>query len=117
MEEPIVARRVRSGIPLWTKCGARSTIGPMSTGDPLRPQRRLAAILAADVVGFSRLMGQDEAGTLARVKNLRAEVIEPQVSDHGGRVFKTTGDGFLIEFPSPVEAVECAVGSKRPYTP
>ena len=89
----------------------------MSTGDPLRPQRRLAAILAADVVGFSRLMGQDEAGTLARVKSLRAEVIEPQVSDHGGRVFKTTGDGFLIEFPSPVEAVECAVGSKRPYTP
>jgi class 3 adenylate cyclase/pimeloyl-ACP methyl ester carboxylesterase len=72
-------------------------------------QRRLAAILAMDVVGYSRLMGQDEAGTLARIKSLRSETIEPQVAEHGGRIFKTTGDGFLVEFPSPVEAVEAAV--------
>ena len=72
-------------------------------------QRRLAAILAVDVVGYSRLMGQDEAGTLARIKSLRSETIEPQVAEHGGRIFKTTGDGFLVEFPSPVEAVEAAV--------
>jgi adenylate cyclase len=71
--------------------------------------RRLAAILAADVVGFSTLMGQDEEGTLARIKSLRREVIEPKVKEHYGRVFKTTGDGLLVEFPSPVEAVRCAV--------
>ncbi len=71
--------------------------------------RRLAAILAADVVGFSSLMGQDEEGTLARIKSLRREVIEPKVKEHHGRVFKTTGDGLLVEFPSPVEAVRCAV--------
>ena len=70
--------------------------------------RRLAAILAADVVGFSSLMGQDEEGTLARIKQLRREVIEPKVREHHGRVFKTTGDGLLVEFPSPVEAVRCA---------
>jgi adenylate cyclase len=85
----------------------------MTSGTPIRVQRRLAAILAADVVGYSRLMGQDEAGTLARIKRLRAEVIEPRVTEHGGRVFKTTGDGFLVEFPSPVEAVECAVGIQQ----
>jgi adenylate cyclase len=71
--------------------------------------RRLAAILAADVVGFSRLMGQDEEGTLARIKQLRRDLIEPKVQEHGGRVFKTTGDGFWAEFPSPVEAVRCAL--------
>src|SRR5215216_3896468 len=72
--------------------------------------RRLAAILAADVVGFSSLMGQDEEGTLARIKSLRREVIEPKIAEHHGRVFKTTGDGLLVEFQSPVEAVRCAVG-------
>lgn len=72
--------------------------------------RRLAAILAADVVGFSALMGRDEEGTLAQVKSLRREVIESKVKEHHGRVFKTTGDGVLVEFSSPVEAVRCAVG-------
>ena len=72
--------------------------------------RRLAAILAADVVGFSTRMGQDEEGTLARIKKLRHEIVEPKVAEHHGRIFKTTGDGFLVEFPSPVEAVRCAVG-------
>ena len=73
-----------------------------------KTQRRLAAVLAADVVGFSALMGQDEEGTLARIKDLRREVLEPKVNDHQGRVVKTTGDGILVEFPSPVEAVRCA---------
>ena len=73
-----------------------------------KTQRRLAAILAADVVGFSALMGQDEEGTLARIKDLRREVLEPKVNDHQGRVVKTTGDGILVEFSSPVEAVRCA---------
>src|SRR5919107_2124132 len=78
-------------------------------GSPRMTTRRLAAILAADVVGFSSLMGQDEEGTLARIKSLRREVIEPKVNEHHGRIFKTTGDGFLIEFQSPVEAVRCAL--------
>ena len=72
--------------------------------------RRLAAILAADVVGFSKLMGQDEEGTLARIRALRRDVIEPKVQEHHGQIVKTTGDGFLVEFASPVEAVRCAVG-------
>jgi adenylate cyclase len=71
--------------------------------------RRLAAILAADVVGFSSMMEKDEEGTLRRVKALQREVIEPKVKDRGGRLVKTTGDGFLCEFGSPVEAVRCAL--------
>ena len=71
-------------------------------------QRRLAAILVADVVGYSRLAGQDEAGTLARLSALRSEVIEPTIARHAGRLFKAVGDGFLIEFASAVQAVACA---------
>ena len=74
-----------------------------------RVERRLAAILAADVAGYSRLMGQDEAGTLARLRGHLRELIDPKVAEHKGRVVKTTGDGILIEFPSIVEAVACAV--------
>ena len=74
-----------------------------------RVQRRLAAILAADVAGYSRLMGQDEAGTVARLKKLRAEFLHPKVAEHGGRIVKTTGDGTLIEFASAVDAVSHAV--------
>ena len=70
--------------------------------------RRLAAILAADVVGYSRLMGEDEAGTAEAVRE-RREAAAPVVAAHGGRIFKTMGDGMLIEFPSVVAAVECAV--------
>jgi adenylate cyclase len=76
-------------------------------------ERRLAAILAADVVGYSRLMGQDEEGTLAALKALRADVIDPKITEHKGRVFKTTGDGVLVEFPSVVNAVACAVEIQR----
>src|SRR5688572_4297973 len=76
-------------------------------------QRRLAAILAADVVGYSRLMGQDEAGTLAALKALRTEIIDPKVTEHSGRVFKSTGDGCLAEFPSVVNAASCAVAIQQ----
>lgn len=74
-----------------------------------RVQRRLAAILAADVVGYSRLMEQDEEGTLARLKALRREVFDPRLADHNGRIVKTMGDGVLVEFGSAVDAVEHAV--------
>jgi adenylate cyclase len=72
-------------------------------------ERRLAAILAADVVGYSRLMGADEAGTHARLKALRQDLIDPKVAEHRGRVVKRTGDGALVEFASAVDAVRCAV--------
>lgn len=72
-------------------------------------ERRLAAILAADMVGFSRLMEADEEGTLARLKTHRMELIDPAIARFGGRIIKTTGDGLLIEFPSVVDAVSCAV--------
>ena len=74
-----------------------------------RIQRRLAAILAADVVGYSRLMEVDEAGTLATLKARRKAVLEPLVTKHQGRVFKVSGDGVLVEFASAVNAVQCAV--------
>jgi TolB-like protein len=72
-------------------------------------QRRLAGILAADVVGYSRLMEQDEAGTLAALTARRRQLLDPKIAEHGGRVFKTMGDGLLIEFTSSVSAVQCAV--------
>jgi TolB-like protein len=78
-----------------------------------RVQRKLAAIMAADVVGYSRLMGEDEAGTLDRVKILRTELLDPETTRFGGRIFKTTGDGFLAEFPSATDAVQCAVEVQR----
>ncbi len=71
--------------------------------------RRLAAILAADVAGYSRLMGADEEGTLERLKALRRELLDPKIAEHHGRIVKTTGDGMLVEFASVVDAVRCAV--------
>ena len=79
-----------------------------------RVQRRLAAILAADVLGYSRLMEADEEGTLTRMKMLRKDVIDPKIAEYGGRIFKTTGDGILAEFPSAVEAVIHAVDEGCP---
>lgn len=76
-------------------------------------ERRLAAILAADVVGFSRLVGIDEESTIARLAALRKNVMDPAVSKFGGRIFKTTGDGFLVEFASVVDAMRCAVEIQR----
>jgi adenylate cyclase len=76
-------------------------------------ERRLSAILAADVVGYSRLMGTDEAGTLAELKRIRGELIDGKIADHQGRIVKLTGDGILAEFPSVVSAVACAVEMQR----
>src|SRR6201982_958692 len=75
--------------------------------------RRLAAILAADVAGYSRLMGTDEEGTLERLKVLRREVLDPKITEHHGRIVKTTGDGMLVEFASGVDAVRCAVEGQQ----
>jgi adenylate cyclase len=75
--------------------------------------RRMAAILAADVAGYSRLMGADEEGTLARLKAHRRELLDPKVAEHHGRIVKTTGDGVLVEFGSVVDAVRCAIDLQR----
>src|ERR1700686_5178705 len=75
--------------------------------------RRLAAILAADVAGYSRLMGADEEGTHERLKAHRRELVDPKISEHSGRIVKTTGDGMLVEFPSVVDAVRCAAEVQR----
>jgi len=72
--------------------------------------RRLAAILAADVAGSSRLMGADEEGTLAALKAIRRGLTDPKVEEHRGRIVKTTGDGLLVEFQSFVDAVRCTIG-------
>ena len=79
----------------------------------MAPTRRLAAILAADVAGYSRLMGADEEGTLARLKAHRRELIDPKVDEHHGRIVKTTGDGLLVEFASVVDALRCAIEIQR----
>src|ERR1700758_2670869 len=76
-------------------------------------ERRLAAIFAADVAGYSRLMGADEEGTLERLKALRRQLIDPKIGEHRGRIVKTTGDGLLAEFPSVVDAVRCAAEVQR----
>ena len=76
-------------------------------------ERKLAAIIAADVVGYSRLMGEDEAGTLARFKAPRKELIEPKIAEHRGRIVKLSGDGALVEFASVVDAVQCAAEVQR----
>src|ERR1700730_7805236 len=78
-----------------------------------RVERRLAAILAADVAGYSRLMGVDEEGTLAALKRHRSELIDPKIAEHRGRTVKTTGDGALVEFASAVDAVRCATEIQR----
>jgi adenylate cyclase len=78
-----------------------------------KEQRRLAAIFAGDMVGYSRLMEADERGTIARQKTHRAELIDPKIIEHHGRIVKTTGDGILVEFASVVDAVECAVAIQR----
>jgi adenylate cyclase len=77
------------------------------------PQRRLAAIVAVDVVGYSRLMGADETGTLAGLRAHRSALVDPLIARHGGRIVKTTGDGLLLEFPSVVAAVQCAIAAQE----
>jgi len=80
---------------------------------PVPAERRLAAILAADVVGYSRLMGADEVGTLRALKAMRGDVLDPTIAGYRGRIVKTTGDGVLVEFASVVDAVVCAVAIQR----
>jgi adenylate cyclase len=84
-----------------------------SVPDQTPVERRLAAIVAADIVGFSRLMGADEVGTLAALKAIRRELVDPAIASHQGRVVKTTGDGLLIEFASAVAAVLWATTVQR----
>jgi adenylate cyclase len=74
-----------------------------------RVERRLAAVLAADVAGYSRLMGDDEEGTLSRLKAVRKDIVDPTIAAHRGRIVKTTGDGMLVGFASAVDAVRCAI--------
>ena len=76
-------------------------------------KRRLAAVLAADVAGYSRLMGRDEEGTLAQLKSFRKALVDPAIAEHGGRIVKTTGDGMLVEFASAVGAARCAIDVQR----
>src|SRR5260370_6803058 len=85
----------------------------MDPAGTARVERRLAAILAADVAGYSRLMGADEEGTLARLRAIRRELGDPKIAEHRGRIVKTTGDGLLVEFASVVDAVRCAVEIQR----
>src|SRR5215472_3299283 len=87
----------------------RTGLRAMAEAHPGRVGRRLAAIVAADVAGYSRLMHHDEEATHAKLTALLAEGIEPAITEHGGRIVKNTGDGFLAEFPSAVEAVRAAV--------
>src|SRR5262245_5584020 len=78
-----------------------------------RVDRRLAAIMAGDIAGYSRLMGADEEGTLRQLKALRKELVDPKITEHRGRIVKTTGDGMLVEFVSVLDAVRCAVDIQR----
>ena len=87
-----------------------SAVAPMTEE---RAQRHLAAILAADAVGYSRLMEQDEADTFAQLRMHRRELFEPEINKHRGRIFKLMGDGLLAEFGSVADAVECAVVLQR----
>jgi TolB-like protein len=88
----------------------------MDPAGQARVERRLAAILAADVAGYSRLIGADEGGTLERLKALRRELLDPKIAEHKGRLVKTTGDGLLAEFGSVVDALRCAVEVQREMT-
>ena len=81
-----------------------------------RPKRRLAAILASDVVGYSRLMGVNEERTLAQLQAHQRELLEPSISEHRGRIVKTTGDGMLVEFASVVDALRCATEIQKDMT-
>jgi len=95
--------------------GVEASSGLRSTTARLLPgaKRRVAAVLAADVVGYSRMMAQDEAGTLARFRAAMAEAIQPAIDREGGRVFKTIGDGFLVDFPEAAAALRAAVEMQR----
>ncbi len=94
----------RAALPLEARAGGEAVLSREAVS------RRLAAILAADVAGYSRLVEADEEGTLARLKSLRRDLIDPKIALHKGRTVKTTGDGMLVEFASAVKAVPIAAG-------
>jgi adenylate cyclase len=94
-------------------CCIRVLDEPSKQVGAMASTRRLAAILAADVAGYSRLMGADEEGTLERLKALRRELSDPKIKEHHGRIVKTTGDGLPVEFPSVVDAMRCAAEIQR----
>jgi adenylate cyclase len=111
-------RDVASGVGqyLYLPMAGCVCIGAVAMGLVLaseRVERRLAAVLAADVAGYSRLMGGDEEGTLARLKATRKSVVDPSIASHRGRIVKTTGDGLLVEFASAVDAVRCSIEVQR----
>jgi class 3 adenylate cyclase len=112
-EEPSKAAAARLPSPVEDAAAAEasspSELRAMAQKQPVRIERRLSAILATDVVGYSRLMHNDEESTHARLMALLADAVEPAIAEHGGRVVKNTGDGFLAEFPSAVEAVRAAI--------
>jgi class 3 adenylate cyclase len=103
--------------PCWPYLLARfENSEPLSVGSFLaeeRMERRLAAVLAADVAGYSLLMGRDEEGTLTQLKAFRKTLVDPTIAAHRGRIVKTTGDGMLVEFASAVDAARCAVEVQR----
>src|SRR5204862_7432187 len=101
-------RRMGEPIGFWV-----NLVGKAQPWSSMSQTRRLAAILAADVAGYSRLMGAEKEGTLERLKALRRELLDPKIAEHKGRIVKTTGDGMLIEFPSVVDAVRCAVAVQQ----
>src|SRR6185437_8393162 len=116
MRAKTVARRLRLPVEcLWNPDSAQAV--RFRRGPPLetvtRAERRLVAVLAADVAGYSRLMGADEEGTHARLRAHLRELIDPKIAAHHGRVVKNTGDGFLAEFASVIDAVRCAVEVQR----
>ena len=76
-------------------------------------QRRLAAILAADVANYSKLMGEDEVATLTALRRFRSDILAPRVGEHDGRVIKSMGDGWLVEFPSVVSGIACAMAVQK----
>jgi adenylate cyclase len=95
--------------PICRTIASRFGLQAMVQERPVRVQRRLSAILAADVAGYSRLMHNDEEATHAELTALLTEAVHPAITEHGGRIVKNTGDGFLAEFPSAVEAVRAAL--------
>jgi len=105
----LISRRSAHAASLWYVPSDRTHAGSQAVASI----RRLAAVLAADVAGYSRLMGDDEEGTLDRLKAHRRELVDPKIKEHRGRIVKTTGDGLLVEFPSVVDAVRCAVELQR----
>src|SRR5499433_303024 len=110
MNNPARALQARAKSPLystWLKPQGASGLASE------RVERRLTAILAADVAGYSRLMEADEEETLARLKAHRRELVDPKIAEHRGRIVKTTGDGILVEFASVVDAVRCAADVQR----